>query len=66
MFWVKAISVVSSAISRVVRMSILSYILVKSCIACFVSSGFRSLCIFACFHNALRLSASAISTVCRV
>jgi hypothetical protein len=55
--------VVSSVISRVERMSILSYISVKSCIACFVSSGFRSLCIFVCFHSALRLSARAMSTV---
>ena len=63
MFWVRAMFVVSSVISRVERMSILSYISVKSCIACFVSSSFRSLCIFVCFHSALRLSARAMSTV---
>ena len=63
MFWVRAMFVVSSVIPRVERMSILSYISVKSCIACFVSSGFRSLCIFVCFHSALRLSARAMSTV---
>lgn len=63
MFWVKAISVVFWVSSRVEMMCNASYIFVRSFMAVFASSCVRSLCMFACFHIAFRLSANAISTV---
>lgn len=66
MFWVRAMSMASSVSSRVVRVPISSYIFVRSCVVGFVSSFFRSLIRFACFHMAFKPSANAMSTVCRV
>ena len=65
MFWVRAISKASSDSSRVVRMFNLSYTFIRSWIVEFASSVVRSLCILTCFHMAFRVSARAMSTLCR-
>lgn len=66
MFLVSIVFVVSCASSCVFTMSSLLCVLTRSCAACFASSCSRSLCMFACFHIAFRLSARAMSTVCRL
>ena len=66
MFWVMAICIVSSLISRVGVMASPSYSFVRSSTAKLASFGSRSFSRFVCFQITFRHSANARSTVQRV